>query len=82
MKSEKAHYVVATGVVVKEGKFLITRRAGHEKAYPNLWTVPGGKLESKDYIGKPKDSKDAWYNIGEKLVQGKLWKKLELKLKI
>ena len=69
MNPEKAHYVVATAIIVKERKFLILKRAAHEKAYPNMWTVPGGKLERKDYENKPKDSEDAWYGIGEQLVE-------------
>jgi len=47
--SNKAHYVVVTCIIVKDGKFLITKRAPTEKAFPNQWTVPGGKLEASDY---------------------------------
>lgn len=36
-----AHYVVVTGILVKDGKFLITKRADWEKAFPGKWTVPG-----------------------------------------
>ena len=45
---EKAHYVVATGIIVKDGKFLIAKRSEKEKRWPGRWTVPGGKLEKKD----------------------------------
>lgn len=69
MKPEKAHYVVATAIIVKDNKYLLLKRAPFEKAYPNKWTVPGGKLERKDYEEKQKDSEDAWYHIGEKLVE-------------
>ena len=69
MKPEKAHYVVATAIVVKEGKYLLLKRSPQETAYPSMWTVPGGKLERKDYENKPKDSEDAWYYVGERLVE-------------
>ncbi|MBM3234229.1 NUDIX domain-containing protein [Candidatus Pacearchaeota archaeon] len=67
----KAHYVVATGIVIKEGKFLIVKRADWEKNSPGKWTVPGGKLEVLDYILKQTDTKDGkqWYNIIETLVK-------------
>ena len=44
----KAHYIVVTGILVKAGKYLIVKRAGWEKAFPEKWTVPGGKLEVLD----------------------------------
>ena len=69
MKAEKAHYVVATAIIIKDGKYLLLKRAAHETAYPDMWTVPGGKLERKDYENKPKDSEDAWYYVGERLVE-------------
>ena len=45
---------------------MIIKRAGHEKVYPNKWTVPGGKLKPKDYLDTPKTTKDAWYNVVDK----------------
>ena len=45
----RLHFVVATAIVVKDGKFLIVKRAPHEKAFPNRWTVPGGKLVLNEY---------------------------------
>lgn len=63
--SNKAHYVSATVIVVKDGKFLITKRALNEKAFPGKWTVPGGKLEMSDYNKRPKDTAECWYNVLE-----------------
>ncbi len=81
MKPEKAHYVVATAIIVKNGKYLLLKRAGHETAYPNMWTVPGGKLERKDYESKPKDSEDAWYYVGEKLVEREVMEEAGITIK-
>lgn len=67
--AQKAHYVVVTGILVKEGKFLITKRSGTEKAFPNQWTVPGGKLELNDYASRPKDTSAHWYNIFEDVLK-------------
>ncbi len=64
------HYVVVTGILVdKEGKYLICKRAEWEKAFPNRWTVPGGKLEVLDYTLREKDTSHHWYNIFEDLLK-------------
>ena len=81
MKPEKAHYVVATAIIVRDGKYLLLKRASNEKAYPNMWTVPGGKLERTDYEGKQKDSEDAWYNMGERLVEREVMEEAGITIK-
>ena len=69
MDENKFHYVVATGIIIKDKKYLITKRADWEKAFPGKWTVPGGKLEVTDYKNKPKDTSSHWYNILETLLK-------------
>jgi 8-oxo-dGTP pyrophosphatase MutT (NUDIX family) len=59
------HYVVVTGILTKEGKFLICKRADWEKAFPSKWTVPGGKVEVLDYVLRQKDTGQHWYNVLE-----------------
>jgi len=81
MDLNKAHYVVATAIIVKDGKFLITKRSQNEKVFPNLWTVPGGKLELKDYIEKPKDTEDCWYNAIENLLKREVKEETSLEIK-
>lgn len=81
LENTKFHYVVATGIVVKNSKYLITKRAAHEKAFPNQWTVPGGKLELNDYINKPKDTGSHWYNILENLLKREILEETGLKIK-
>ncbi len=49
MGNENSHDVVVTGIIVKDGQYLITRRALTKKNFPGKWTVPGGNLETKDY---------------------------------
>lgn len=77
----KAHYLVVTGIIIKDGKFLITKRAPTEKAFPNQWTVPGGKLELKDYSSRPKDTSSHWYNIFENLLKREVEEETCLKIK-
>ena len=66
---DKAHYIHATVIVVKDSKYLITKRADWENNFPGKWTIPGGKLEKSDYINTSKDTSDHWYNIFEKVAR-------------
>ena len=76
------HYVVVTGILIsKEGKFLITKRAEWEKAFPGRWTVPGGKLEVLDYALREKDTPHHWYNIIENLLKREVMEEVKLELK-
>ncbi len=77
----QAHYVTATVILVKDGKFLITKRAEWEKAFPGKWTVPGGKLEVLDYVLKEKDTSSHWYNILEDLAKKEVKEEVGLDLK-
>ncbi len=69
MENNLLHEVAITAIIVKDGKYLITKRAATKKRFPNMWTVPGGKLETDDYISLPKDTKDYWYNVLEKVLK-------------
>lgn len=79
--SQKAHYIVVTGILVKEGKFLITKRSTKEKAFPGMWTVPGGKLNLDDYSKREKDTSDHWYNIFEDLLRREVLEEVGLEIK-
>ncbi len=54
----RLHFVTATAIVAKRdddgvARFLIAKRAPTEKAFPNKWTVPGGKLVRTEYEKLP-----------------------------
>jgi 8-oxo-dGTP pyrophosphatase MutT (NUDIX family) len=79
---EKAHYVSVTGIIrSKEGKYLICKRSENEKPFPGKWCVPGGKIEMKDFINLPKDTKDHWLNIFEKVLEREILEETGLKIK-
>ncbi len=75
------HYVVVTGILVRDGKFLIAKRADWEKAFPGQWTVPGGTLEVLDYALREKDTKVQWYNVVEDLLRREVFEEVNLKIK-
>jgi 8-oxo-dGTP pyrophosphatase MutT (NUDIX family) len=81
MDENKAHYVVATGIIVKDGKYLIAKRADYEKAFPGLWTVPGGKLEVRDYKERKQDTNAGqWYNVVEDLLRREVREEVGLEI--
>jgi len=79
---KKAHYIVATCIVVKDGKFLIAKRSEEEERWPGRWTVPGGKLEKDEYMKRPHDTKEGqWYNVFEDLVRREVKEEVGLDIK-
>lgn len=71
----RLHFVTATAIVAKKDKdgifrFLIAKRAPTEKAFPDKWTVPGGKLVRSEYESLPyKTAFPQWYNMMDWLVR-------------
>lgn len=79
---EKAHYIAVTGVVRNnEGKYLLCKRSPQEKAFPNKWCFPGGKLQMSDFISTEKDTSDHWLNIFEKTVEKEIKEETNLEVK-
>lgn len=75
------HYVVVTGILVKNGKYLIAKRADWEKAFPGKWTLPGGKLEVLDYALREKDTSSHWYNVFENLLKKEIFEEVGIWIK-
>lgn len=70
----RLHFVTVTAIIARrEGngppKFLIAKRAPTEKAFPNKWTVPGGKLVRTEYESLP----DRPYNAVSKEATTRQW---------
>ena len=78
---QKAHYVAVTGIIRKDGKYLICKRSPNEKAFPNKWCVPGGKIELSDMNAIPKISDTHWSNVFENILQKEILEETKLKIK-
>ena len=63
-KDPRLHIVSITGIIERDGKYLILKRAETEVAYPGYWTVPGGKLVRHEYENLPRTpNTEGWYDI-------------------
>lgn len=80
MESQYLHEVAITAIIVKDGKYLIIQRSPNKKRFPSMWTVPGGKLETNDYLALPKDTKDYWYNVLEKTLRREIKEEVGLEV--
>jgi len=79
---DKTHYIAVTGIIRnKDGKYLICKRSEKEKAFPNKWCVPGGKIEPKDFVDTPKDTGDHWFDIFEKVLRKEIKEETRLEIK-
>ena len=79
----RLHFVVVTGIVVKGHKFLIMKRAATEIAFPNMWTVPGGKLVYHEYSKLPRTSEKSpqWYNVVEWVLKKEIKEEAGVEIK-
>ncbi len=77
----RLHIVAITGIIEKDGKYLILKRAGTEKAYPGFWTVPGGKLVRHEYENLPlAKNTDAWYEIVSRALEKEIMEEAGLEI--
>jgi len=82
MKNQELHRITSTAIIVKDGKYLITRRSLNKKVFPGKWTVPGGGLETDDYVNTPKTTAAGqWYFALEKSLRREVKEEVNLEMK-
>jgi 8-oxo-dGTP pyrophosphatase MutT (NUDIX family) len=79
-KDSHLHYVAVTAIIHRNGKYLITKRSPKEKAFPNMWTVPGGRISVDDYINLPKPTPSAWYGAVEETLRREIKEEVNLEI--
>lgn len=80
MTTHLLHEIAITAIIVKDAKYLITKRSASKRRFPNMWTVPGGKLEVNDYLTMPKDTEFYWYNVLEKVLRREVLEEVGLEI--
>ncbi len=72
------HRIAITGIIWRineEGtrEYLITKRSMEKKAWPGKWTVPGGGLETNDYMSQEATYQNSespqWYSAVENTLR-------------
>lgn len=79
-KDPHLHFVALTCIIHRKGKYLITKRSPEEKAFPNQWTVPGGRMSVEDYINLPKPTESAWYGAVEEGLRREVKEEVNLEI--
>lgn len=84
--NKELHRIAITVIIYKkEGdtlKYLVTKRAPHKIAHPNKWTVPGGGLNTDDYLHGPQDHGNAgWYNAVENALTREIKEEVGVQIK-
>jgi len=90
----RLHFVTVTAIVAKKDadgavRFLIAKRAAHEKAFPNKWTVPGGKLVRSEYEHLPnrpyksgaESTTPQWYGMCEWVMRKETMEEVNVDVK-
>lgn len=80
MINKELHRITSTAIIIKDGKYLITRRSLIKKSFPGMWTVPGGGLELDDYIDTPKTTSDHWYFAVENSLRREIKEEVNLEV--
>jgi 8-oxo-dGTP pyrophosphatase MutT (NUDIX family) len=80
VSNQYLHEVAITAIIVKDNKYLIIRRSPNKKRFPGMWAVPGGKMETSDYLKLPKDTRYYWYNVLERTLKREVGEEVGLEI--
>lgn len=75
------HRIVFTALIYnKEGKYLIVKRSEDKKVHPGKWSVPGGGLETDDYVNRPSDGDSGWNDVAEIALKREVKEEVNLEI--
>jgi len=84
IRNKELHRITSTAIIYRKQKggikYLIAQRSFKKKAFPGKWTVPGGGLETDDYINTRKTTKDLWYFAIEKSLRREVKEEVNLEV--
>jgi 8-oxo-dGTP pyrophosphatase MutT (NUDIX family) len=79
---KELHRIAITGIIYNdEGKYLVTQRSMTKKAFPGMWTVPGGGINTDDYTNTtPTTSSGQWYNVVEQTLRREIKEEVNVEI--
>ncbi len=79
---KELHRIAITGIIYNDdGKYLVTKRSLEKKAFPGMWTVPGGGISTDDYIDTPPTHANGqWYNIVEQTLRREIKEEVNVEI--
>jgi 8-oxo-dGTP diphosphatase len=79
---KELHRIAITGIIYNDdGKYLVTKRSLTKKAFPGMWTVPGGGINTDDYVNlKPTTSSGQWYNVVEMTLRREILEEVNVEI--
>lgn len=79
---KELHRIAITGVIYNgKGKYLVTKRSQEKKAFPGMWTVPGGGINTDDYVHlPPTTSAGQWYNTVEMTLRREIREEVNVEI--
>ncbi len=80
VKQSNLHRIVLSAVIYRDDTFLITKRSPTQKVHPGKWALPGGGVETEDYIDSPKSTDTAWYGILYKTLRREVKEEVNLEI--
>ena len=87
IKDKELHRVATTVLIYKIQEdtqliYLITRRGLQKKMMPGKWTIPGGGLNTDDYINEPSSTEGApqWYGALETSMKREIKEEVNLEI--
>lgn len=83
--NQEMHRIATTAIIFRadDDRVLILKRAPHKKQWPDMWTVPGGGLETDDYTTRPQTYTDVgnqWYNVLHTAVRREVFEETGLEI--
>ncbi len=85
IQNKEMHRIDSTAIIYRKRgddfEYLITKRSLAKKAFPGKWTVPGGGLETDDYINAPQTTTGGhWYFAIERSLMREIKEEVNLEI--
>ena len=82
IKDKELHRIAITCIVHNDsGQYLLIKRSPAKIAFPGMWTVPGGGLNTDDYTSRPKTpGTEQWYGAVETALLREIKEEIDVEI--